>query len=314
MKTLHENFIKLYSSIKNNEYNKNRSKEIFELFYKNYLKVMEYFKEGLNLLRSVKNKQNSIDQIKNLQKIYNEKKKEIDKKLVSLGNNNDYSNLLNISSIIGKKEANKIQIETENENNNLSGNSINKISNDLQNYYDLILKDEKPIKEYFEKFYRLYIKLMKELDRIIYPISKKAIDKIKIGLIAKKLKIDDLLINSNFSNLKNKNITNLITPKNLKIENSNKIIFPHPPQNNSKGESKKISKVNYKNENSKISRLEALQFKRMVSELSPNENAELRELSINKNKINNNNLASLINNLSLSKKTNNPSISASQSA
>ena len=270
VKKLHEEFIKLYSSIKKNEYNKNRNKEIFELFYKTYFQIMEYFKEGLNLLRSVKNKQNSINQIKNLQKFYNEKKKEID----------------------------KIQIETENENNNLSGNSINKISNDLQNYYDLILKDEKPIKEYFEKFYRLYIKLMKELDRIIYPISKKAIDKIKIGLIAKKLKIDDLFI---YSNLKNKNNANLITPKNLKIKNSNKIILPHPPQNNSKGESKEISKVNYKNENSKISRLEALQFKRMVSELIPNENDELRKLLIKKNKNNNSNLASMINNLSLSK-------------
>ena len=281
IKKLDQTLERLYSIIKNEKFKQlkdiNLKKKNFENFYKIYNGIMTILKSFLNLLEEWSgipgiNKQKKEElrlQINSLRTkiiFYNNRKKEID--LVLLGEEN--SAFLNISSFEEKTKANNIQNDNKND--------INEISKQLEFFYESITKNADPSKEFFSEFYDFYIKLMRKLDRIINPQSKNDIDKIKKGLIAKKLIIDKLLISHSNRTLKNrKRFANSLTPKNLAINNLNRIILPHPPQIKS---SNTFDPSNF-NEKKK---LEELQFKNKFYILNLEEKNILQRLS-NKKKL-----------------------------
>lgn len=300
LEILSENFKRLYNSLKEINTNQNKIK-LFQEFYKSYWELMVFYRKALNKFKtSSKNAQ--IEQIKKLQKHNTKKKMEIDKILFESSNSNAILPFIkqkdkNNPISMWKNLANKIQIEAENQNSkyitNLSSNDINEFSKQFEFYYDLIHKNENPSIEFFSAFYDVYNKLMKELNRIKIPLSKKDIDKIKKGLIAKKENIDILF--NNRQPLKTKQNANSITPQNLIINNLNKIVIPHPTQN--------ISMHNL----SLNTRLKELELKHKISELNSKELAELKKLKLNEKNKFNKNLSLLVNNfnnLKLQKGTN----------
>ena len=313
-KTLIENIKKYIIEIKeiNSIKNTTQKVELFNNFYKYYWKFMTYLNNQIQqikikiLRKSEPKNTDRIKQIKELQKYYTNEKIKIDNILLGLEDSN--SILLNIKKNKNnpipkwKNLANKIHIKYEYQDNeyitNLSNNDINNLSSQLEFFYNSITQAENPSVEFFSQFYELYNKLMKELNRIKISKSKNVVDKIKKGLIAKKINIDSIY-NSLFNRrLKNKNYSNLITPKNLVLNNTNKIVLPHPPlSTNDKFSKNAITKKN-------IERLQELELKHKISELNTKELAELKNLKISQNKKFNNDLSALFGNLSLTKNKN----------
>jgi hypothetical protein len=315
-KTLIDNVKKYIIEIKeiNSIKNTIQKAKLFNNFYKYYWKFMSYLNNliqqtRIKILRKSEPKNTDrIKQIKELQKFYTDEKIKIDNILLGLEDSNSILPIIkqkNKNNPIPKWKnlANKIQIQTENKNSkyitNLSSEDINNLSSHLEFFYNSITQAENPSVDFFSQFYDLYNKLMKELNRIKISKSKNVVDKIKKGLIAKKINIDSMynsLFNSRLKN-KNKNYSNVITPKNLVLNNTNKIVLPHPPLSTSDKFSKNpIAKKN-------IDRLKELELKHKIFELSPNELTELKTLKISENKRFYNNISAIVGNLSLTKNT-----------
>jgi hypothetical protein len=306
LRELNTNYKNYYEQIKKIDSIKDIKERmmLFYNFYGSYWEYMSYLNKQIsNRIHNPNEvKVKHVKQFKGIQKLYTEKKIEIDKILNELPdreiiipfimqkNKNQFSKSKNL--------ANRIQIKVENQNSkyvtNLSKEDIDNLSNSLDNYYNLIL--ENPAQEYFIIFYEIYTKLMKELNRIKIPASKSNIDKIKKGLIAKKENIDKLFFkDGSLNTTKEKTNANRITPKNIELNNLNRIILKHPRQNIEISQHKaQILKrnniISQKPHHKNISRLNELQLKKDIIGLNKKEEVELKQILLQKNKKFQNNL------------------------
>lgn len=295
IKILGDNVNHYYNQIKeiNSKTNIQQKIILFDNFYFFYSKFMSFLNKLL-LITKIKNlnaekKAEKLQKIKFLQKYFTQKKIYIDKILLGLS---DKDIIIPIEQkdkknqfLKSKKLANTIQIENENRNSH----SINELSKQLEYNYYFIHDSKNPTEEYFILFYEAYNKLMQELNKINIPKSKNNIDKIKKGLIAKKINIDiifNILIGNNptiqISN--QKRIANNLTPKNLVLSNENKIVLPSSPI---------IKSFEYQVQNNKLNQLKELELKKKVAELNKTEEAELKKLKAELNKKYNNELNKL---------------------
>jgi len=161
---------------------------------------------------------------------------------------------------------------------------VSNYSNKLQHAYDEIIKgNSQIINEYLEIFYDNYIKLMEELDKVKN-------NKIKKGLYVKKLKIDELLTNKNFSKKKQANSIKIPNRIINSITNLNKYNLP-TLQSNLISEHKKPKEFNTNSETRKklAEKLGSLkkEINALIKTKYPND-TKLMELTVNKlkNKIN----------------------------
>jgi len=311
-KQLNENVKKYYNEIKKIATIQDIKQRtmLFHNFYSSYWEFMSFINIQISTIIHNPEKVEQVNQFKKFQKFYTGQKIEIDKILSELPdsqraiiipyikqkNENSYSKSKNL--------ANKIQIKIENKNNkyitNLSKEDINKLSKELEDFYNLIINS--PTQEYFLIFYEKYTKLMHELNRIQISRSKNNIDKIKKGLIAKKENIDKIF-NRLFGNGLNQNIlkektnANRKTPKNIELNNLNRIVLRNPPQNIEHFEHKvpnlkpnniiklrQKSLIGQKPSRKNISRLNELQLKKDLIGLNKTEEVELKKILLQKNK------------------------------
>lgn len=300
-KELNENVKKYYNEIKKIASIQDIKQRtiLFHNFYMSYWEYMSFLNRQISTSVHNPKEVERVNQFKNLQKFYTGQKIEIDKILSELPDNqraiiipfikqkneNSYSKSKNL--------ANRIQIQVENKNNkyitNLSKEDINKLSKELEDSYNLIIDSRNPTQVYFLIFYDKYTTLMKELNRIKILKSKSNIDKIKKGLIAKKENIDKLFFNdASFNITKEKTNANRITPKNIDLNNLNRIILKQPRQNivisqHKVSNLKRNNIIGQKPSNNNISRLNELQLKKDIIGLNKTEEVELKKILLQKN-------------------------------
>lgn len=285
-----------YDQIKQINSREINSRQKIILFHKFYFFYSEFI---IALVKEMRNPDigiNKLIKITNIQNRLTLRKIEIDKILLAL---RDRDIIISHIKQIGKNEqipkaknaANKIQIELENLTSHykkkLSKNSINGLSKQLEDSFNLIHDSQNPTEKYFTVFYENYNELMNELDKIHIKKSKNDVDKIKKGLIAKKIIIDNifnsLIRNNPTIQISNQKITaNRITPTNLVLSNENKIVLPSSPI---------IKSLEYQVQNNIVDkRLKELELKKKIFELNKTEEAELKKLKAKLSKEYNNEL------------------------
>lgn len=268
-----------YEQIKQINSREINSRQKIILFHKFYFFYSKFIIALRQEMRKPDIERNKLIQITNIQKRLTLRKIEIDKILLGLSDRDIIIPHIkqkdkNTQIPKAKNAANKIQIELENLTSHykkkLSKNSINGLSKKLEVSFNLIHDSQNPIEEYFKVFYENYNELMQELNKIHIKKSKNDVDKIKKGLIAKKIIIDNIfnsLIHNNptiqISNKKRN--ANRITPTNLVLSNENKIVL------------REQSLIGQE-------RLKELELKRKIAELNKTEEAELKKLKAELNK------------------------------
>jgi len=265
----------------------------FTLFYKLYnlsikyaiilIKVQELAAAGL------KNKTNTEKEIKDILNHYYKRfqhlKEEIDIIKIDLEEKIKNSNFKNQKIIDFKKAVEESEVNDTNfkeycaKYNYFNRSLVSNYSNNLQLAYDKIIQgNSQIINEYLEIFYDNYIKLMEELDKVKNYKIIKDIDKIKKGLYVKKLKIDELLTNKNFSKKKQANSIKIPNRIINSITNLNKYNLPTLQSNNNQTGYKKLKLPANKKKSKNMNRLTELKLAAQIRSLSNQEQLELKRL------------------------------------